>query len=99
MRAEATAVILAAGLATRMKSTMPKALHPIAGQPMLRHLLVSCESVFERVVIVAGPGMEVLQGVAAPHPMVLQKDRLGTAHAALQAVGHFGEGEVAILYA
>jgi bifunctional UDP-N-acetylglucosamine pyrophosphorylase / glucosamine-1-phosphate N-acetyltransferase len=99
MRAEATAVILAAGLATRMKSRLPKALHPIAGQPMLRRLLDSCESVFERVVIVAGPGMEALQGVAAPHPIVLQKERLGTAHAALQAVGHFGAGEVAILYA
>ncbi len=42
----ATAVILAAGLGTRMKSARPKALHKIAGRPMLRHLLDACEQVF-----------------------------------------------------
>ncbi|WP_158744371.1 bifunctional UDP-N-acetylglucosamine diphosphorylase/glucosamine-1-phosphate N-acetyltransferase GlmU [Acidisphaera sp. L21] len=96
---EATAILLAAGLGTRMKSSLPKALHPIAGRPMLRHLLASCEGVFEHAVIVAGPGMEALATVAAPHPVVVQHDRLGTAHAALQAADLFGEGDVAILYA
>jgi bifunctional UDP-N-acetylglucosamine pyrophosphorylase/glucosamine-1-phosphate N-acetyltransferase len=95
----ATAILLAAGLGTRMRSTRPKALHPIAGRPMLRHLLESCESVFDRAVVVAGPGMEALQQAAAPHKIVVQQDRLGTAHAALQAVEHFGDGDVAVLYA
>jgi bifunctional UDP-N-acetylglucosamine pyrophosphorylase/glucosamine-1-phosphate N-acetyltransferase len=94
-----TAVVLAAGFGTRMKSSLPKALHPIAGRPMLRHLLASCEAVFDRVVVVIGPGMEAVEKVAAPHACVVQHDRLGTAHAALQAVGHFGPGDVAVLYA
>ena len=99
MRASATAIILAAGLGTRMKSKLPKALHRIAGRPMLRHLVDSCEAAFERVVVVVGPGMNALEAVAAPHPVVIQAERLGTAHAALQAAAHFGDGDVAILYA
>lgn len=95
----ATAVILAAGLGTRMKSAVPKALHPIAGRPMLRHLLASCEAVFDRIVVVVGPGMEAVQAAARPHASVVQEDRLGTAHAALQAASQFGAGEVAVLYA
>ncbi len=94
-----TAVLLAAGFGTRMKSMRPKALHPIAGRPMLRHLIESCEAVFDRIVVVTGPGMEALERVAAPHATVVQRDRLGTAHAALQAAEHFGNGDVAVLYA
>ncbi len=95
----ATAVILAAGFGTRMKSSLPKTLHPIAGRPMLRHLLASCESVFDRIVVVVGPDMENVARAAAPHASIVQHDRLGTAHAALQADALFGEGEVAVLYA
>ena len=94
-----TAVVLAAGMGTRMKSALPKALHPIAGRPMLRHLLAACEAVFERIVVVVGPDMAALEKVAAPHACVVQAERLGTAHAALQAVPHFGAGDVAVLYA
>jgi bifunctional UDP-N-acetylglucosamine pyrophosphorylase/glucosamine-1-phosphate N-acetyltransferase len=99
MTTNATAVILAAGFGTRMKSTLPKTLHPIAGRPMLRHLLASCESVFDRIVVVVGPDMENVSRAAEPHASVIQHDRLGTAHAALQADQQFGEGEVAVLYA
>ncbi|MDE2198423.1 MAG: bifunctional UDP-N-acetylglucosamine diphosphorylase/glucosamine-1-phosphate N-acetyltransferase GlmU [Rhodospirillales bacterium] len=95
----ATAIVLAAGFGTRMKSALPKTLHPIAGQPMLRHLLDSCAAVFERIVVVIGPGMEAVAAAAAPHATIVQHDRLGTAHAALQAEALFGEGELAILYA
>jgi len=95
----ATAVILAAGFGTRMKSTLPKALHAIAGRPMLRHLLASCEPVFDRIVVVVGPDMEAVQTLAQPHASVVQAERLGTAHAALQAAGQFGTGDVAVLYA
>ncbi len=94
-----TAVLLAAGLGTRMKSAVPKALHPIAGRPMLRHLIASCTAAFDRIVVVAGPGMDALARAAAPHPVVVQAERLGTAHAALQAAGQFGDGDVAVLYA
>lgn len=66
---------------------------------MLNHLLAQCEAVFDRVVVVVGPGMEVVAKAAAPHTVVVQQDRLGTAHAALQAEAHFGDGDVAVLYA
>ena len=51
----ATAILLAAGLSTRMNSRLPKAAHPIAGRPMLRHLIASCEQAFDRIVVVVGP--------------------------------------------
>ena len=82
-----------------MKSALPKAMHALAGRPMLRHLIASCEAVFDRIVVVVGPGMERLAALAAPHATVVQTERLGTAHAALQAAALFGDGEVAVLYA
>lgn len=94
----ATAIVLAAGLGTRMKSSLPKVLHPLGGRPMLRHLLDSLEQVFDRVVVVTGPGMDAVAAAAAPHATVVQAERLGTAHAALAARSAFGAGEVAILY-
>jgi bifunctional UDP-N-acetylglucosamine pyrophosphorylase / glucosamine-1-phosphate N-acetyltransferase len=84
-----------------MRSAQPKALHPIAGRPMLSHLLAACAAVFDQVVVVVGPepAMAGLAGLAAPHPVVVQTERLGTAHAALQAAELFGSGDVAVLYA
>lgn len=96
---QATAIVLAAGLGTRMKSSLPKTLHRLAGRSMLRHLLSSCESVFDRIVVVIGPDMDSVRQEAAPHICVVQHERLGTAQAALQAIEHFGTGQVAVLYA
>ncbi len=97
----ATAILLAAGLGTRMKSRLPKALHPIAGRPMLNHLIAACEQVFDRVVVVTGPDMPALERAAAPHATVVQRERLGTGHAALQAAPLLEgfDGDVAVLYA
>jgi bifunctional N-acetylglucosamine-1-phosphate-uridyltransferase/glucosamine-1-phosphate-acetyltransferase GlmU-like protein len=88
------ALILAAGLGTRMRSQLPKAMHPIAGRPMLQHLLDAVGQVFDRAVVVVGPGMEDLAGIAAPHGVVVQTERLGTGHAALQAAVNSKEGLV-----
>ena len=97
---DTTAILLAAGLGTRMRSRKPKALHPIAGRPMLAHLMAACEAAgFSRIVTVTGPDMPELAAVAAPHPTVVQSERRGTAHAAAQAEALFGDGEVAVLYA
>ena len=95
----ATAIILAAGHGTRMRSALPKVLHPLAGRPLLRHLIASAEAAFDRIVVVVGPGMDAVAAAAAPHPVVVQTERLGTAHAALTAAGRFGDGDVAVLYA
>src|SRR5882724_11258089 len=96
---QATAILLAAGLGTRMRSALPKTLHKIAGRSMLRHLIASCEASFDRIVVVLGPDMDAVAKEALPHTCVIQTERLGTAHAALKALEHFGSGEVAVLYA
>ncbi len=96
---EKTAVILAAGLAKRMKSRLPKAAQLIAGRPMLRHLIVAAEAVFDRIVVVIGPEMPPLEALAAPHAVVVQAERRGTGHAAAQAAAQFGSGVVAVFYA
>jgi bifunctional UDP-N-acetylglucosamine pyrophosphorylase/glucosamine-1-phosphate N-acetyltransferase len=95
------AILLAAGLGTRMRSAMPKALHPLAGRPMLQHLLEQVCQVFDRVVVVVGPDMPALEAAAAPHQTVVQAERLGTGHAALQAAAALEgfTGSVTVLYA
>ncbi len=96
---QSTAIIIAAGLGTRMKSTLPKAAHKIAGQAMLAHLIGAAEMVFDRIAVVVGPEMKALETLAAPHAVVVQQERLGTAHATRQAEAFFGEGPVAVFYA
>ncbi len=82
------AIILAAGKGTRMKSDLHKVLHPIAGRPMLLHLIDSFDAVgaAERVVVV-GSLREQVEAAVAPLGVrtVVQAEQLGTAHAALQA--------------
>lgn len=87
MREFAT-IILAAGKGTRMKSDLHKVLHPIAGRPMLEHLLANlAELAPARTVVVAGDRHEQLRQALAAHSITvaLQEPQLGTAHAALQA--------------
>ncbi|MHA7819454.1 MAG: bifunctional UDP-N-acetylglucosamine diphosphorylase/glucosamine-1-phosphate N-acetyltransferase GlmU [Erythrobacter sp.] len=82
------AIILAAGKGTRMKSDLHKVLHPIAGKPMLLHLLDQFEELSpQRTVIVVGDKREQFDEALAGRSVVtaLQDPQLGTAHAALQA--------------
>ena len=97
----AAAIILAAGLGTRMRSSLPKALHPVAGRPMLNHLISACAQVFDRIVVVVGSEMPALEAAARPHATVVQVERRGTGHAAAQAAGLLRDfpGDVAVLYA
>ena len=75
-------VILAAGEGTRMKSRLPKVMHPLAGQPMLDHVIASVSALSpQRIVVVAGPKMQMVADRAQPHPTVIQEERLGTGHA------------------
>ena len=82
-----TAVLLAAGQGTRMKSDLPKVLHPLCGKPMLWHVLEALKSVTtEKPVVIVGHGAEAVKKyVGESAECVLQEPQLGTAHAAMQA--------------
>ena len=82
------AVVLAAGQGTRMKSATPKVMHRLAGQPLLGHVMGTLRQIeVADVVVVLGPDMDDVAAVAAPHKTMMQKDRLGTGHAVMQAEG------------
>ncbi len=82
-----TAVLLAAGQGTRMKSDLPKVLHPLCGKPMLWHVMEALKSATtERPVVVVGHGADAVQKYLDDSAdCVLQEPQLGTGHAALQA--------------
>ena len=82
-----TAVLLAAGQGTRMKSDLPKVLHPLCGKPMLWHVLEALKAATtEKPVVIVGHGaQEVSEYVGEAAECVLQEPQLGTAHAAMQA--------------
>ncbi len=84
-----TIVILAAGLGTRMKSNIAKALHPLAGQPLIRHVLNAAFGTDpEQVVLVLGHQADKVRNAIADSRVriVLQAEQLGTGHAVQQAV-------------
>jgi len=82
-----TAVLLAAGQGTRMKSSLPKVLHPVAGKPMIWHALQAIQkSTTEKPVVVVGHGAEkVTEYLGDSAQTVLQEPQLGTGHAVMQA--------------
>jgi bifunctional UDP-N-acetylglucosamine pyrophosphorylase / glucosamine-1-phosphate N-acetyltransferase len=104
MPAPVTVVLLAAGKGTRMRSDRPKVLHPLAGRPMLAHVLGTAAALApERVVAVLAPGMDAVAAEVdrAPLPAVIvhQEPQLGTGHALLAARAHLPQnGEVLVLY-
>ena len=97
------AIILAAGKGTRMKSDLHKVLHPIAGKPMLLHLLDSVDAIEPaRKVVVVGSGKEQLETALAGTgcEIAVQEPQLGTGHAVQQAQEVLAgfDGDVLILY-
>ncbi|MBV2146817.1 bifunctional UDP-N-acetylglucosamine diphosphorylase/glucosamine-1-phosphate N-acetyltransferase GlmU [Sphingobium sp. AS12] len=96
-------IILAAGQGTRMKSSLHKVLHPVAGRPMLLHLLASVAALEpERQVVVVGAGREQVEAAVAGTGAVIavQDKQLGTGHAVAQAHDALAgfAGDVLILY-
>jgi bifunctional UDP-N-acetylglucosamine pyrophosphorylase/glucosamine-1-phosphate N-acetyltransferase len=95
-------VVLAAGKGTRMKSDLHKVLHPIAGRPMLEHLLASsAELAPQRQVVIAGHGRDQLEAQLGTRAAIaVQEPQLGTGHAVQQAQGALAgfSGDVLILY-
>lgn len=97
------AIVLAAGKGTRMKSDLHKVLHPIAGRPMLLHLLATVERLdpAAKVVVVGDKKEQVEAAVAGLGvTVVTQQPQLGTAHAVLQAKEALAgfDGDILILF-
>jgi bifunctional UDP-N-acetylglucosamine pyrophosphorylase / glucosamine-1-phosphate N-acetyltransferase len=96
-------VILAAGQGTRMRSDTHKVLHPIAGRPMLEHLLDTVDRLgAERRIVVVGKGREQVEEALEGHDarIAVQAEQKGTGHAVQQAEAALSgfEGTVIILY-
>lgn len=95
-------IILAAGKGTRMKSDLHKVLHPIAGRPMLDHLMASAGQLNPaHTVVVVGAGREQLEDALGGRAATcLQEPQLGTGHAVQQAQAALTgfSGDVLILY-
>lgn len=88
MKSPIAVVVLAAGAGTRMKSALPKVLHPLANRPMLAHVLANTAALKPtRVVGVIAPGAADVAKAFAPHPTAVQDRPLGTGHAAKAALG------------
>ena len=94
-------VILAAGQGTRMRSALPKVLHPVAGNSMLGHVIHSARQLDpQRIHVVIGHGADVVRERLAADDLnfVLQDKQLGTGHATAQAVPFISADTVLILY-
>ncbi|WP_462170623.1 bifunctional UDP-N-acetylglucosamine diphosphorylase/glucosamine-1-phosphate N-acetyltransferase GlmU [Pseudoalteromonas xiamenensis] len=95
-------VILAAGKGTRMRSKLPKVLHPVAGRPMVQHVIDNAKALGAREThLVYGHGGEQLKEQLMHNEInwVLQAEQLGTGHAVAVAKEHFADDEtILILY-
>ena len=94
-------VILAAGQGTRMRSALPKVLHPIAGRSMLAHVLQTARSLKPASIqVVIGHGAELVREQLAADDVsfVVQSEQLGTGHAVAQAVPHLKAENTLVLY-
>ena len=95
-------IVLAAGQGKRMRSRLPKILHPLAGRPLLAHVLDAAAALHPRkVLIVHGHGAEEVRAAFAEAKVewVLQPEQLGTGHAVQQAMPRVAsDADVLILY-
>ncbi len=94
-------VILAAGQGTRMRSALPKVLHPIAGLSMLGHVVQTARLLKPASIqVVIGHGAELVREQLAADDVsfVVQHEQLGTGHAVAQAVPHLQAENTLVLY-
>jgi bifunctional UDP-N-acetylglucosamine pyrophosphorylase/glucosamine-1-phosphate N-acetyltransferase len=97
------AVILAAGMGTRMKSAKPKVMHEVAGLPILGHVIAAARGAgVERIVVVTSPDGTMVRAFAEANgaQTAIQEKQLGTGHAAAAAASALADfdGEVVICY-
>lgn len=94
-------VILAAGQGTRMRSALPKVLHPVAGKPMLAHVIDTARGLSpSRIHVVIGHGADLVRERLQADDLnfVIQEQQLGTGHAVAQAAPFLSADNVLILY-
>jgi|SoiMethySBSTD1v2_1073268.scaffolds.fasta_scaffold23868_3 bifunctional UDP-N-acetylglucosamine pyrophosphorylase/glucosamine-1-phosphate N-acetyltransferase len=95
-------LVLAAGVGKRMRSSLPKVLQPLAGRPLLGHVLATARELAPRkVIVVHGHGAEAVREAFNGEKVewVLQGEQLGTAHAVMQAMPKVSaDADVLILY-
>ena len=103
---ELLSIILAAGEGTRMRSTLPKVLHPVGGLPMVGHVMRTALAAGSTAIsVVVGPNHGAVEAEVARHGATArifsQLERLGTGHAVRQAREAFdaAAGNVVVLYA
>ena len=96
-------IILAAGKGTRMKSTLPKVLHKLAGKSLLQHVIDSANNVqAANITVVTGHGSDQVRSTVSsagtsPLNYVEQTEQLGTAHAVQMAVPNVGNGGTSLI--
>ena len=90
--AEKVAIILAAGVSSRMKTELPKVLHEVCGRPMLSYVLDACREVeIKKIYVIVGYGADMVEqrfADATEVTWVRQDEQLGTAHAVLCCKEH-----------
>lgn len=94
------AIILAAGKGTRMKSNLPKVMHPLAGKPFLQHVLETTRSLAPaNIHLVLGHGADVVISNLdlAEINVVPQEKQLGTGHAVQQVLPHLADDSVVLI--
>lgn len=93
-------VILAAGKGTRMKSRLPKVLHPLAGKPLLAHVVDTAKQLEQsRLCAVVGHGSELIRNHFSNESIhwVAQEEQLGTGHAVQQAINFINDNSVVLI--
>ena len=94
-------VILAAGQGSRMKSALPKVMHPLGGKPMVQHVIDSSGRLPGQVNrhLVVGHGAEQVRTALAEQALqfVLQAEQLGTGHAVAQAMPAIDDGSIVLV--
>ena len=97
---EVSVVILAAGKGSRMKSAMPKVLHPIAGKPLVQHVIdTSYQLNAKKIIGVYGHGGDIVPTTIADENVtwVVQAEQLGTGHAVDQAMPEVNDDDIALV--
>jgi bifunctional UDP-N-acetylglucosamine pyrophosphorylase/glucosamine-1-phosphate N-acetyltransferase len=93
-------VILAAGQGTRMRSALPKVLHPLAGKPLVKHVIDTAKKLDNmQMQVIIGHGGELVKESFPDDDIhwVVQQEQLGTGHAVLQALPHLQDDSITLI--